>query len=327
MKRFLPVLGASALLVAILGLVVWQRPDAPAEAIVQGDVVVQFANGVTMWRPGERETPVVKQVLRELGVAGLSPDGLRAAGGGVVVTTIDSRAQGAANELINQFSLQKPGSYLQQSITAVDPVNGAVRAYVSREGHPQDYAGGIVRAAGTALRPFGSAEVARAAGVPEFAEVDGKIMALLADDEELLRPLDLASAYATLGADGVRHRAHFVTHVTDASGRTVYRAATAGRPMFEGDPVRSKEFAARVNEELRADPLCGIPQDAACLPAEKWSRKVVEHAWMIGYTPRLSIVVFIGSDTLVADRLGNPVTGTGLPSEHLRAFQEKLMNW
>ncbi|GGM96810.1 hypothetical protein GCM10011609_38230 [Lentzea pudingi] len=101
---------------------------------------------------------------------------------------------------------------------------------------------------------------------------------------------------------------------------------TTARPALGLDPARGKEFAARVNEELRADPLCGDDPEAACLPVEVKDGDVVRHVWMIGYTPRLAVVVFVDGEPTAGVR-GRPVTATGLPNEILRAFQEKLTTW
>ncbi|MGW6447684.1 hypothetical protein [Lentzea sp. NPDC055074] len=321
MKRFLPVLGALVLLVAVVGAVVWQRPEASPDVIATGDVVVQHSDGSLLWRSGQPETPLVGQVLRELGTIGTSLDRLRAAGGALVVTTIDSKAQAGATEVIRQLATGRPAS-----ITAVDPASGSVRAYVPGTNPAVDYAGGVVREAGAAARPFGSVTLMRAAGVPETAEVGGTRTELLATGEALLRPLDVATAYATFGAEGVHHDTHFITHVTEAGGKTVHRAVPKGKPALGLDPGRSKEFAARVNEELRADPLCGDDPEAACLPVEVKDGDAVRHAWMIGYTPRLSIAVFVGGKSSAGVQ-GRPVTATGLPHEILLAFQEKLTTW
>ncbi|MFD4644567.1 hypothetical protein ACFWN2_45180 [Lentzea sp. NPDC058436] len=321
MKRFLPVLGALVLLVAVVGAVVWQRPETSPEAIASGDVVLQHADGSVLWRSGQQETPLVRQVLRELVAVGTSLDQLRDAGGALVVTTIDSKAQAGATEVVRQLASGRPAS-----ITAVDPANGGVRAYVPGTDPAVDYAGGVVREAGEAARPFGSVALMRAAGVPESAEVEGGRTKLLATDAALLRPLDVATAYATFAADGTHHDTHFITHVTEAGGKTLYRAVTAGKSVLGVDPGRSKEFAARVNEELRAGSLCDTYAEAACLPVEVKDGDVVRHAWMIAYTPRLSIVVFVGAESGVEVQ-SRPVTGTGLPYDVLRSFQEKLTTW
>ena len=321
MKRFMPALGALVLVAAVVGAVVWQRPGASPEAIASGDVVLQHADGSLLWRSGQPETPLVGQVLRELVAVGTPLEQLRDAGGALVVTTIDSKAQAGATEVVRRLASGRPAS-----ITAVDPGNGSVRAYVPGTDPAVDHAGGVVREAGAAARPFGSVALMRAAGVPESAEVEGRPTQLLSTEAALLRPLDVATAYATFAADGMHHDTHFITHVTEAGGKTLYRSVTAGKPALGVDPGRSKEFAERVNAELRADPLCGSSPEAACLPVEVKDGDVVRHAWMIGYTPQLSVVVFVGAESGVEVQ-SRPVTATGLPREMLESFQQKLTTW
>jgi membrane peptidoglycan carboxypeptidase len=146
-----------------------------------------------------------------------------------------------------------------------------------------------------------------------------------------MRPLDLAAAYATFAAEGTQHNAHFITHVTNAGGNLVYRAADHGKPAFDQDPARSKDIANQVTGALRDAGACGPQADAACLNGE-WrpggpDREQVSHAWTVGYTPRMSVAVFVGSDqpaVPAVDKEGRAIVGSGLPNEMWRAMQEKL---
>jgi len=184
---------------------------------------------------------------------------------------------------------------------------------------------------------------AHQAGVPESVDLDGTKTKLLVGDgdntpnagvslgasEARLRPLDLAAAYATFAAAGTRHNAHFITRVTNAGGDLVYRAVDPAKPAFDQDPARSKDIANQITGALRDAGACG--PDAACLNGE-WrpgvpDREQVAHAWTVGYTPRASVAVFVGSDRPAApalDKEGRAVVGSGLPNEMWRAMQEKL---
>ena len=413
MKRFLPVLGALVLVAAVVAVVVWQRSDSKAALAPSGDVVVQYADGSQLWHWGEPETPLVKQVTGELGAkAGMSLDQLRRSGGAIVVTTIDRRAQTGAVDVIHTIAAGEPAS-LRYSVTAVDPNNGAVKAYAPGNEPSVDYAGGVLKEPGSAFLPFdvvaalqagktldstydgrsprkfGQVAIsdrancgerctvrdallksgnvamydmvlndvgikpvvtaARQAGVPESVDVDGKKTKLLVGEgenipnagvslgasEARMRPFDLAAAYATFAAEGTRHDAHFITHVTDVNGTTLYQAVTTGIPAFDPDPVRSKDIANQVTGALRAGAGCGAPtSDGACRYGE-WRPGVpdeeqVSHAWMIAYNPRISVSVFVGSDkpaTPAVDRDGRAVVGSGLPGKLWDAFENKLSQW
>ncbi|GGU46008.1 penicillin-binding transpeptidase domain-containing protein [Lentzea flava] len=412
MKRLLPVLGALVLVGAVVAVVVWQRPEAPPPSAPSGDVVLQYANGSQLWRTGEPETPLVRQIVRELGVkAALSPDQLRRSGGAVVVTTIDPKAQSGATTVIREKAAAQPAS-LRYSITAVDPANGAVRAYAPGNDPAVDHAGGVLKEPGQVFHPFnvvaalqngqtldsaydgrsprtfpGQVTVhdkancgerctvrdallksgnvamfdlvtnvvgikrvvtaARQAGVPESVDIDGTKTSLLVGEgggppnaavslgvgEARMRPLDLAAAYATFAAEGTQHDAHFVTHVTDVHGATLYRAVPEGKPAFDQDPARSKDIANQITDVLRQDTVCGIGQApaAACRHGEYGAvPDQVSHAWMVAYTPQISVAVFVGSDrpaTPAVDAGGAVIAGSGLPNDLWLAFKDKLNQW
>jgi membrane peptidoglycan carboxypeptidase len=413
MRRFLPVLGALVLVTAVIAVVVWQRTDTAAAPLApSGDVVLQYSDGSKLWRTGEPETPVVRQVALELATKAAVPlDQLREVGGAIVVTTIDPRAQTGAETVIREKSASQPAS-LRYSITAVDPDSGAVKAYAPGNDPAADYAGGVLKEPGQAFFPFdvvaalqagktldstydgrsprkfGEAMVsdsancgercslrdalrksgnvvmydlvsndvgigpvvtaARQAGVPEAVDIDGKKTKLLVGEgdgfpnagvslgasQARMRPLDLAAAYATFAADGTRHNAHFVTHITDVNGATLYRAVKTGTPAFDPDPGRSKEIASQINGALRDPALCGLHEgsDAACQHGE-WrpgGLDQVGHAWVVGYTPQISIAVFVGSDKATTPAVGGDgreIVGSGLPNEMWRSMQQKLTQW
>ncbi|MFS8100038.1 hypothetical protein LFM09_23195 [Lentzea alba] len=317
MKRLAPVLGALVLVGAVVAVVMWHQSE-PAPKYV----VLQYADGSELWRTGDPETPLVRQVVRELGTrASLSLDELRKTGA-VVVTTIDAKAQSGAMAVIRESS-----AALQYSITAVDPASGAVRTYAPGNDPAVDYAGGVVREPGAAFFPFDAVALvqdgkalsqtadprkalraAQRAGVPEFADIEGTRTKLL--DGSGLRPFDLASAYATLAADGVHRDAHFVTHVSGGDGATLHQARDTPQPAFDRDALRSKDISGQVTRVLRDDPACGDNPEMACRTAA-----LDRHAWMVACTPQLSVSVFVG---------GEQAVDVGLPKALWQKFLEKL---
>jgi membrane peptidoglycan carboxypeptidase len=145
MKRLLPVLGALVLVAAVIAVVVLQRPDTKAAVPPSGDVVLQYTDGTQLWRVGQPETPLVRQVAAELfAKARMTLDQLRESGGAIVVTTIDPKVQSAAAEAIRAVAAGQPAS-LRYSLTAVDPNNGSIRAYSPGDDPAVDYAGGVLK--------------------------------------------------------------------------------------------------------------------------------------------------------------------------------------
>lgn len=177
---------------------------------------------------------------------------------------------------------------------------------------------------------------AHQAGVPEAVDINGFEMKLFvgpdrsAPNGELslggrharMRPLDLAAAYATFAAEGVRRTPHFITHVTDGSGITLYRAVNAGKPAFDQDPARSKEIANQVTSVLKADPACGERGLVACRPGvqmmDKPDHDKIQNAWLVGYDQDLSVSVFVG-----ADEATRPIADPALPRKIWEKFEEK----
>lgn len=340
MKRFLPVLGALVLVGAVVAVVVWQRPGASPELPAARDVVLQYDDGTELWRTGQPETPLVRQVVRELATRGaLSLDQIRKTGGAIVVTTIDPKTQSGATAAIREISAQSGAGSLRYSVTAVDAASGAVKAYAPGNDDAVDYAGGVLKESGSAFFPFtavaalqdgktlaqaGEADLQRAvkvaqrAGVPEFASIEGTRTKLLDGAGLALRPFDLASAYATFAADGVHRDAHFVRHITDANGATLYQAVATPQPAFDRDAARSKEIAKQVTAALKADPACGGTGLVACRPGVWPLDGASRHAWMAGYTAELAAAVFVGGD-----QTGGAVDA-GLPKAVWGAFLEKL---
>lgn len=87
--------------------------------------------GRTEWRQDNRLTPgqsaVKNRVLDELEKAGYNQNAL-STGGYSVKTTIDPRAQESANQAVEEATADQPDG-IRSSLVAVDPRNGAVRAY------------------------------------------------------------------------------------------------------------------------------------------------------------------------------------------------------
>jgi membrane peptidoglycan carboxypeptidase/UDP-N-acetylmuramyl tripeptide synthase len=95
-----------------------------------------------------------QQVLAELDRDGISQEDLQQHGY-TVVTTVDPRAQRAAEDAVNQVLQGQPGN-LHPALVAVDPATGAIRAYYGGGG---TRAGGFDYAAapqqpGSAFKPF-----------------------------------------------------------------------------------------------------------------------------------------------------------------------------
>lgn len=156
MKRLLSVAGALVLVLAVVGVVVWQRRDPePTPPAPLKDFSLQYADGSPLWSSEDPQTPLVTQVLAELRRQGsFQFDDLQRSAA-TVVTTLDPKAQAAGATAIEMTAPAQPGT-LRYSVTAIDPATGGVLAYVpgAQGDDKTDYAGGVLREPGSVFFPI-----------------------------------------------------------------------------------------------------------------------------------------------------------------------------
>jgi membrane peptidoglycan carboxypeptidase len=184
----------------------------------------------------------------------------------------------------------------------------------------------VYTALGNRVGPQAVAAAARQAGITQaMAEPDNGI----ALGNEETTPVDLASAYATLANDGVYFAPHLVERVTTASGEVLYDHATE-----QGEQRVDPVVARNVTEAMRDVPdydgvqLSGGRDAAGKTGTVQGSEQNQNNdAWMAGYTPQASTVVWVGTDDntpiMTSDR--RPVYGHGLPSEIWKAFMDDAL--
>ncbi|GIE89854.1 transglycosylase domain-containing protein [Actinoplanes regularis] len=138
-------------------------------------------------------------------------------------------------------------------------------------------------------------------------------------------PGDLATVYATLAGNGVRHQRHFVQSVAGADG-SGYSEPDSGTVAL------TPQIAADVSTVLRAVVnengfTPGRPA-AAKTGSQQW-RDTADNqdAWMAGYTPELATVVWLGKATPgpLRDAAGKPVEGETIPARIWRDFTRSAL--
>jgi membrane peptidoglycan carboxypeptidase len=144
------------------------------------------------------------------------------------------------------------------------------------------------------------------------------------------RPIDMASAYATLADSGVYHRPHFVQKVVNADGQVLFDAGNS-------DNSGEKRIDSAVADNVTAamEPIAaysrghnlagGRPSAAKTGTTQLGDTKADKDAWMVGYTPSLSTAVWVGTvkgDEPLVTASGAPVYGSGLPSDIWKATMD-----
>lgn len=144
------------------------------------------------------------------------------------------------------------------------------------------------------------------------------------------RPIDMASAYATLADSGIYHRPHFVQKVVNADGQVLFDAGGSGD---NGERRIDKAVADNVTAAM--EPIAGYsrghalaggrPSAAKTGTTQLGDTQADKDAWMVGYTPSLSTAVWVGTvkgDQPLVTASGAPVYGSGLPADIWKATMD-----
>lgn len=171
---------------------------------------------------------------------------------------------------------------------------------------------------------------ARDAGIPEavdgsptLREKDGFLIGSgLAVGRYPLRPLDLAGAYGTFAADGMRVTPHLVDKVLDQDGSVVWQHDDESHPAFSDDPGVSAKISAEVTNVLQTFLPDGRPAALRTGEFQHGNSSDNQDAWAIGYTPQLATAVWVGSDDerRLFDAQGKKLVGSTVPADIWRTF-------
>lgn len=243
---------------------------------------------------------------------GITEDRL-ASGGYSVTTTFDLALQDGATQLAQQHPGGEKGVRVHTAVVGVVPGDGAVRVLYGGSDYARqsfnDAVSGAVEA-GTALDPFSEVE--------HTGEPLSKLLKKPAPT-----PLELASVYATVAADGKYTGPYTVARITK-EGRTVYRARPDVRQVLDEKEAlvagaRSgagpTPVAVAVDADTDADADADADVGAGSAEAKGFAiagagggitRRTV---WTTGYDGRLALTV-----ALFADRAGGK-KGTTVPAQ------------
>ncbi|MEU2033520.1 transglycosylase domain-containing protein [Nocardia amamiensis] len=197
--------------------------------------------------------------------------------------------------------------------------------------------------------PQSIADAAHAAGIPEempgvagktLTEDGGKPLNGIVLGQYLVRPIDMASAYATIGASGVYHQPYFVQRVVTGDGRVLLdRGAPdqrAGKQMPPGQQRISQAIAQNTVQAM--NPIAAYsnghglkdnrPSAAKTGTTQLGDTDANKDAWMIGFTPSLSTAVWIGTEQSQPIRTarGADIYGSGLPADIWKQVMDNALD-
>ncbi|WP_330251665.1 penicillin-binding protein [Nocardia sp. NBC_00565] len=184
--------------------------------------------------------------------------------------------------------------------------------------------------------PKAIADAAHQAGIP--AEIPGVAGKTLTEDggrplngivlgQYLVRPIDMASAYATIANSGVYQQPYFVQRVVAGDGRVLLDRGDqqVGKQLPPGQQRIPRGIADNTTEAMipiaaysNGHSLAGgRPSAAKTGTTQLGETEQNKDAWMIGFTPSLSTAVWVGTEQSepIQTARGADIYGSGLPSD------------
>ncbi|MEE6281698.1 penicillin-binding protein [Georgenia sp. MJ170] len=143
-------------------------------------------------------------------------------------------------------------------------------------------------------------------------------------------PIDVARAYATFAAQGVRHETHIVAEVLDGDGNTIYTGGSPGTEVFEPDVMAEATYAmTKVIQDGTGVRARDIDRPAA---GKTGTSNEGRSAWFAGYTPQLATVVAMyqvgedgGEESLTPFGEYESITGSTYPTTMWRDFMVEVL--
>jgi len=170
-------------------------------------------------------------------------------------------------------------------------------------------------------------KAAHDAGIPADLANDPRLGIALGDQD--VHPIDMAAAYSTFAADGVRHQPFIIKKVTTSDGQ-VLKDIDVDKP--QGQPAIPENVARNVTASMMdVASHSGLPLAGGRPVASKSGTAQNEQitgqnrdAWYVGYTPQIATSVWVGSDKsdAIKTKSGSPIYGRTLPGP----IWQKFMN-
>ena len=222
---------------------------------------------------------------------------------------LDSPVDGGSSRMVDGIPFQNPAGVVCSPCTLrkalQQPVNTAMAAIAVKAG--TDKVAEAAYLAGIPRELRGRPTMTQKPGESPDARI------AIGSGSTMVRAIDMASAYATLAADGKRSVPYFVLRVEDHAGSVRYEGAP------QRSPGLSPRVARAITEALTQDGVAVKPGVRAFGDSGASAK-----AWMVGYTPDIATAVWIGSDQLraIKNKQGKDITAQGEPTVIWRATMD-----
>src|SRR3954454_14560832 len=173
--------------------------------------------------------------------------------------------------------------------------------------------------------PDKGATAAHDAGIPKSVKLSEVPVITLGVDD--VSPLDQASAYATIAAQGVHAEPYLVARVETQQRDVVYKAHKKTERVFDADVMADTTYAmTKVLDCASGGTACGkslTGRPAAGKTGTNGQKEGNLDAWFVGFTPQLSTAVWYGNHNrkTPVTHNGGQLYGGDLPAA---AWQEMM---
>ena len=180
-----------------------------------------------------------------------------------------------------------------------------------------------------AIGPKRVADMAHKLGIPETRHL-GADSSLTLGVKEVV-PLEMATAYATIANDGVRHRPIFATKIAGPDGSVIYdQTASIGEPEIAPEVART--LTDMMQEVVKSGTGTNARLDGNRMVAGKTgTTDNDENVWFTGFTAQYTTSVWIGNplgnislDGLLDGPGSGPTYGGKKPAKIFAAFMNLL---
>lgn len=273
-----------------------QGPTSGTEGLRIGVASVRPGTGeiVAIYGGDDFVTDQINNATRRFAQAGSTFKPFALAAATEADVPLNSIWDGNSPATVNDYTFENYDNTSYGSVTLLKATERSINsAYVELEAEV-----GVDRVADAALR----------AGVPE----DTPGMNLDALDLTFVlgtaspSGVDMANAYATFAAQGLRADARIVTSVTGRNGGLLYEASPTLRQAFDTQVADTVTFALnKVVTNGTGFAALGLERPAAAKTGTTDDNK---SAWFVGYTPQLATAVLMAKE----DAAGLPVSMAGV---------------
>jgi membrane peptidoglycan carboxypeptidase len=159
-------------------------------------------------------------------------------------------------------------------------------------------------------------------------QTDGNVEAGISIGAYEVRAIDQATAFGTLASGGTLHPTHFVEKVIDVNGQTVWEHEDKPKQVIDSKVANDVTYAMKPVAAASDDPLADGRESAAKTGTQQYlDSGRNSDAWMVGYTPKVSAAVWVGTNDLQGMETvqGGNVYGRGLPGKTWQAFMNKFL--